>query len=338
MNKIAIKGVNYDVGVPLNSGNNLTASKMIEEIGIIKNELHCNAVRIYGRELSKLVECSKIALNEGLIVWFSPRRINAALEETIEYIKESSSAAEELRQISPNIVYVIGNEFSLDLKGFVDGETIYERISNLSKPFSVIKNGFDLGLNKLLNSFLTKAVSAARQYFKGEITYASGQWEKVNWGLFDIVSINYYRNRFNSWKYRRTIRKWVQKRKKFAVTEFGSCSYKGAEKKGAWGYSIIDYTEQRPKLKKNYKRDESVQSNYLIDLLNIYSSEKVYAVFVYTFISRKAAYNINKKYDLDMANFGLIKVLPSDLNDLKTPYMWERKKAFIEVSKFYSCN
>lgn len=91
-------------------------------------------------------------------------------------------------------------------------------------------------------------------------------------------------------------------------------------------------------MKKNYKRDESVQSNYLIDLLNIYSSEKVYAVFVYTFISRKAAYNINKKYDLDMANFGLIKVLPSDLNDLKTPYMWERKKAFIEVSKFYSCN
>jgi len=111
MSKIEIKGVNYDVGVGLIFANNasidLTTSKMIEEIGIIKNELHCNAVRIYGRDLKKLVECSNIAIKEGLMVWFSPRYINASFEETLEYIKQCSMAAEVLRKVSPDIVYVI---------------------------------------------------------------------------------------------------------------------------------------------------------------------------------------------------------------------------------------
>jgi hypothetical protein len=340
MNKLEIKGVNYDVGVGLSSdsnpNNNLTAEVMKEELGVIKNELHCNAVRIYGSDLEKLIECSKIAVKEGLKVWFSPRYINASLEETIDYIIECSMAAEQLRKISPEIVYVIGNEFSLDVKGFIDGETIFIRILNLSKPISIIKNSLGLGFKKELNNFLAKAVPKVRQNFKGEITYASGQWEKVDWDKFDIIAVNYYRNRFNSLKYRRTVRKFVQKKKKFAITEFGCCSFKGAEQKGAWGYSVIDWKKSRPQLKKLLERDESVQSNYLIDLLNIYLKENVRAVFVYTFIARRAKYDVNPKYDLDMANFGLVKVLPSDNNDSKFSYAWERKKAFYELSEFYS--
>jgi hypothetical protein len=240
-----------------------------------------------------------------------------------------SRAAEQLRKISPDIVYVIGNEFSLDVKGFIEGETIFIRILNLSKPITIIKNSLGLGPNKELNNFLVKAVSKARQNFKGEITYASGQWETVDWDKFDIIAVNYYRNRFNSLKYRRTVRKFVQKKKKFAITEFGCCSYKGAEQKGAWGYSVTDWMKSRPQLKKLLERDESVQSNYLIDLLNIYLKENVHAAFVYTFIARRAKYNVNPEYDLDMANFGLVKVLPDS-------YAWERKKAFYELSKFYS--
>lgn len=339
MNKLEIKGVNYDVGVGLgfdhNPDNNLTAGVMKEEIGVIKNELHCNAVRIYGRDLEKLIECSEIALKEGLMVWFSPRYINASLEETLDYIVKCSMAAERLRKISLDIVYVLGNEFSLDVKGFIEGETIFKRILNLSKPISIIKNSLGFGFNKKLNSFLVKAVSKARQNFKGEITYASGQWEKINRDIFDIAAVNYYRNGFNAWKYRRTVRKFVQKEKKFTITEFGCCSYKGAEQKGAWGYSLIDWTKSRPQLKKLLERDESVQSNYLIDLLNIYLKENVYAAFVYTFVARRAKYDVNPEYDLDMANFGLIKVLPSD-NDSKFSYAWERKKAFYELSKYYS--
>ncbi len=339
MNKLEIKGVNYDVGVGLrpdhNPGNNLTAEVMKEELEVIKNELHCNAVRIYGSDLEKLIECSEIAIEEGLMVWFSPRYINASLEETIDYIMKCSMAAEQLRNFSQEIVYVLGNEFSLDVKGFIEGETIFKRILNLSKPGSIIKNSLGLGFNKELNNFLVKAISKARQNFKGEITYASGQWEKVDWDKFDIIAVNYYRNRFNSLNYRRTVRKLVQK-KKFAITEFGCCSYKGADKKGAWGYSIVDWTKSRPRLKKLLERDESVQSNYISDLLNIYLEEDVSAAFVYTFIARRAEYNVKPECDLDMANFGLVKVLPLDNKDSKFSYAWERKKAFYKLSEYYS--
>src|SRR5574338_734778 len=232
MSKLNLKGVNYDVGTGMLSADkaiyDLSALKMEEELHVIKNELHCNAVRIYGGDLEKLVECSEIAIKEGLMVWFSPRNINASLEDSLDYIMKCSAAAEDLRKISPGTVYVIGNEFSLDAKGFIKGEIVYERISNLSRPVSIIMNAFGLGFNKELNAFLEKAVTAARQNFKGEITYASGQWEKINWDIFDIAAVNYYRNRFNAWKYRRTVRKLVLKKKKFTITEFGCCGYRGA--------------------------------------------------------------------------------------------------------------
>jgi hypothetical protein len=311
---------------------------MTAAMKIIRNELHCNAVRIYGYHLKNLVECSRIAIEEGLMVWFSPRRINASVDEALEFIAECSTAAEELRKISQDFVYVIGNEFTLDIRGFIEGENIYQRISILSSPFFILKTLFGSGLNNKLNDFLKKAVSVSRQYFKGEITYASGEWEKVDWGIFDIIGINYYRNIFNAWKYRRTIRRYIRTGKRIAVTEFGCCSYKGADLKGAWGYSVVDWKKPRPQLKKICRRDESVQSDYLVKLLNIYSEENVYAAFVYTFIARKAAYNPDPLYDLDMANFGLVKVLPSNDKDQKTSLKWERKKPFFAVSDFYSRN
>jgi hypothetical protein len=340
MKKIEDKGVNYDVGVRLSSpndlNNNINTSIMTEEIRIIKNELHCNAIRIYGENLEKLVECSNIAIKEGLKVWFSPRYIDASFEETLEYIIKCSVAAEKLRKVSSDLVFVIGNEFSLDVKGFIKGETVYERISNLSKPVSIIKNSFGLGINNDLNEFLKEAVVKARQNFKGEITYASGEWEKINWDLFDIIGLNYYRHKFNAWIYKYTVRKMVNKGKKVAITEFGCCCYKGAQKKGAWGYKIVDWYNAKPKLNKIYKRDENVQSNYIIDLLNTYTQENVYAAFVYTFVARKARYNVNPEFDLDMANFSVIKILPDESNNTNIPYLWERKKSFYELSKFYS--
>jgi len=342
MNKIEIRGINYDLGVRLISTNNIDDDiftlKMIEEIGVIKNELHCNAIRIYGENLDKLVECSKIAIKEGLQVWFSPRYIDASLEDTLKYIIKCSAAAEELRKISSDLVYVIGNEFSLDIQGFIKGETVYERISNLSKPVFMIKNSIGLGIKNELNNFLHKAVETARQYFKGEITYASGHWEKINWELFDLISVNFYRDKFNAWIYRYTVRGMVRKGEKAAITEFGCCCYKGAQQRGAWGYKIVDWNNSKPKLNNIYERDEDVQANYLIDLLNIYEQENIYASFVYTFVAPKARFNIIPEFDLDMANFGIIKVLPDESNNPGIPYRWERKKAFYELAKYYSRN
>jgi hypothetical protein len=206
------------------------------------------------------------------------------------------------------------------------------------KPLTLIKRSLGFGVSKELNKFLKEAVPQVRQNFNGEITYASGHWEKVNWDLFDITSINYYKNKYNASKYRSTLKELTKKYKRVAITEFGCCSYKGAEQKGAWGYSIVDRSEPIPKLDNHYERDEAVQEKYITDLLKIYSELNVHAAFVFNFIAPESRYNTNPKYDLDMANFGILKVLPDAPKNSFEPYLWERKKAFYKLSKSYSNN
>jgi len=42
------------------------------ELGIIKNDLHCNAVRICGLDAERLRASAEDALEQGLEVWLSP--------------------------------------------------------------------------------------------------------------------------------------------------------------------------------------------------------------------------------------------------------------------------
>ncbi len=39
------------------------------EFAVIKNELHCNAVRIFGQDIDRLIAAATLALDEGLTVW-----------------------------------------------------------------------------------------------------------------------------------------------------------------------------------------------------------------------------------------------------------------------------
>lgn len=340
MNSLDIKGVNYDVGIKFSSNystrKNLDSSTMMRELRVIKDELNCNAVRIYGDNLDRLLECTKIAINENLSVWFSPRLINVNQEESSKFIFDCANEIEKIRKDYPGIVFVIGTKQSLDVKGFTKGNTLFERISYMFKPINLIKNNLGFGVNKELNKFLMNVVSEVRQIFKGNITYAAGHWEKINWDIFDLISVNYYRNKYNASRYKATLNKITKKGKKVAITEFGCCSYQGAEDKGAWGYSIVDRSGQVTKLNNIYVRDENIQAKYIIDLLNIYKETNVYAAFVFNFITPDSRYNENPEYDLDMADFGILKVLPDETGNANIPYLTEKKAAFFEISKFYS--
>jgi hypothetical protein len=284
--------------------------------------------RVIEAELPEL-DCVCVDLDPNMEAMEKSKEAKALLEEVL-------LRKEQLRKEYSDIVFVIGTEFSLDIKGFIQGDTIYERISRMFKPASLIKNALGFGIRKELNNFLSKAVLAARQNFKGDVTYSAGHWEKINWDLFDIVSVNYYRNKFNASRYRDYIKKFVNTGKRTAITEFGCCSYIGADQKGAWGYSVIDRSSPVPKLNAPYERDENVQAKYITDLLKIFSEENVFAAFVFNFIVPNAPYNKVPIYDLDMANFGIVKVLPGKNTGTDEPYIWERKKAFYELSKFYS--
>ena len=67
------KGINYDVGtltVSKDSSSREIFDLLIvqREIEIIKNDLHCTAIRISGQELTRLLLASECALRQGLEV------------------------------------------------------------------------------------------------------------------------------------------------------------------------------------------------------------------------------------------------------------------------------
>ena len=178
------QGVNYDVGTHLVGYLNREVSleKMQEEIEMIEKDLHANSIRIYGMEKDKLHDASKIALDKGMEVWYSPRHINLSPDQTLKQIAQYAKDAETLRKENPNIIFVLGNEFTLDVNGFFEGKYWVDRHPEMG-------NEKQKQANTKLKTFLKKATKIARENFGGKITYASGFWEDVDWNDLDFVSV-----------------------------------------------------------------------------------------------------------------------------------------------------
>ena len=349
--KLSIKGVNYDIGtrytptyMTRSEFGGINTSIMQRELRAIRMQLNCNAVRICGEDISKLIECSRIALSYGLQVWLSPRWINGTEQQTLDYVRRCAIEAEKLRQINPNIVFIVGNELIMDMKGIIPGETYDERGSNLIRSIGFLNSirSFFVWfgkseINKRLDDFLKNVVNEVRRYFKGNVTYASHILESVDWSIFDIVSINAYRNKGSRLFYIRKLWDLKKYHKPIAITEFGCGSYKGAESEAGFGYTNVDWSKPQPEIKGNKKRDENVQANYLIDLLNLFVNEGMYATFVWTFVETQYICNENDpKHDLDIASFNLIKVYPENHSNYYINSNPIPKKSFIGVADFYA--
>jgi len=334
------RGINYDVGnnfrKGLSSRQEFDPAVVEKEIGIIRSELHCNAIRISGFDISRLVTASEFALKNNLTVFFSPSSINASLQETEEYILHSAEAAEQLRAKYGNVVFVTGCELSFFSRGFIAGDFPAARLQRLFGPLSLLldRAGVPRGYNRKLGSFLAKIMPGIRERFGGEITYASGTWETVDWSLFDIVGIDHYRSLFNQSTYRDELKRYFRYNAPVVVLEFGCCCYRGAEDKGGAGWMIVDW--DREQLNGDYTRDESVQADYLMQLLDIFSEEKVAGSFVFTFVQPSYVYNDDPRHDLDMASYGIVKMVKPPYRHLETDLPWIPKKAFSTVAAYYS--
>jgi len=132
---IPIKGINYSVNGP-NEGSPPPESEMKESLTVIRNELKCNAVRIYGGYEDALVVCSRLADQIGLeIIEISPNYRtynppNISIEEHIQRVISFAPRAEELRKAAKaRIVLVVGNELSIDTTGILPGVSYVEQIA-----------------------------------------------------------------------------------------------------------------------------------------------------------------------------------------------------------------
>ncbi|QQE78691.1 hypothetical protein [Alicyclobacillus sp. SO9] len=278
---LKVRGVTYDVGMPVIKGGmtreSLSADAVHREMQTITHELHCNAVRITGQDLDRLKMAADIAIHHGLDVWLSPSFHDASEETTSNRIVEAARICEGLRgECSRHIVLVLGCELSIFMAGIIPGKNGLERLALLSDPSRWTEELFALGSPvERLNDFLKQTAIEVRKHFSGPLTYAAGLWEDIDWDVFDFVGIDAYRDANNSSHFRDLIQKYKQIEKPIVVTEFGCCTYVGADSQGSMGWLVIDRESQPWRLNKSITRDENVQAEYLTDMLALFEDEGV---------------------------------------------------------------
>jgi hypothetical protein len=333
-----LRGINYDIGTPFWK-DELSRPDFIEadvkaEIEIIKNELRCDAVRISGYDVGRLAKAAEFALEQGIQVWLSPAYPDITQKEAIRYWIDCAKAAEKLREKYKDIIFIVGCEHTLFLKGFVKGETAYERIDNMFSPLMIVLNkiGLKKSIYKKLNLFLKDATTQIRAHFGGQLSYAAGGWEKVDWSLFDFVGIDHYMAAYNKSTYVQELRSYYKFNKPVAMLEFGCCAYKGAADKGPMGWAINGMVDGRRIIKGSYVRDESEQASYITGVLDLLKEEKLQAVFVFTFSNPAYKYNKDPVYDLDLASYGIVK--PVDESAYKGLH-WVPKESFYRLADYY---
>ncbi len=354
------RGVCYDVGRVMSGQDwrpEFSPGEARRELQIIRDDLQCNAVRICGQDLGRLIAAGAHALDCGLEVWLSPELWDHSMGETLGYIAEAAQAAQDLHRHRPGqVVFSVGSEATLFMAGIVEGGSVFERLEH-PDFWARVRAGEH---NGPLNAFLAEAAERVRGVFHGPVTYASVPLETVEWSRFDFVSVNLYRDARIKERFTGLLRRYFASGRPVAITEFGCCTYRGAADAGGRGFAILDISapgrnSTPPRLNGPYVRDEAEQAHELTDLLSIFEAAAVDATFVMTFVAPLNPTSDDPLYDLDMASYSLVKSFgsrlgplgaahpqaPWDRDRIATAYPglpWEPKQSFGAVASFYQAH
>ncbi len=332
------KGIGYDTGFCIDGIFNRSFDHALvrRELEIIRDDLHCNAVRLIGNDLDRLEFAAEHAASLGLEIWFSPVPMELGPEEVLKLLADAAERAERIRRRGAEVVFVTGAELSLFNKGFLPGDSLEKRVGNLLRRQPETLQMLS-GLPARINAFLARAVVTVRERFGGNVTYAAVPLESVDWTPFDIVSVDAHRTKEIAHIYQQSIRALVAQGKPVAITEFGYATHRGAGDHGGRGGSeMIEYDGPTPvRLNGDYIRDEQGQATHLCELLDIFTAEGVDAAFVCTFACYGWPHRSNPREDLDMASWGVVKVLEHRNGATYPDVPWEPKVAFNAVADYY---
>jgi len=348
------RGVTYDTGivfagpgysVPTRPKLDLATAE--RELQIVRDDLHCNAVRLIGRDVDRLAQVAERALVLGPEVWLSPTLWGRPLDETLRYCVSAAGRAEELRKQHPDrFVLVLGSEVTLFMEGIVPGRDFAERTR---EAFTRIKAG-DRSASDRLNDFLGRASAAVRAVYQGPLTYASLVWEDVDWGPFDLIGVDHYRDARIKDRYVEMLQPLLALGKPVINTEFGMRTYRGADSDGALGFGVADQLRAglhqlpvvgrfvRERLNGNYVRDEAMQARELAETLTILDAAGVDGAFVAEFVTAAAAFSNKPRYDLDMNAFALVKTYRHGKGTTYPDMNWEPKQSFHAVANYYAAH
>jgi hypothetical protein len=343
-----IKGVCYDTG-RVYPGHFLTRrifdpAATRRELEIIRDDLHCNAVRFQGTDLVRLVTAAGAALELGLQVWLSPELFDRGRAATLAYLTRAATAAQPLHQRFPGrLTFCVGTESSLFTKGIVPGLTVGRRIAHIRR--AGLRSG---PYAPELRAFLAEARERVRRVFGGPLTYASVPFEAVDWSLFDVISVDHYRNSKSEPRYTEVIRRYLGQGKPVVNAEFGHSSCTG-DRLGPMEFGEVNLASLalrrlplagrfvRPRLKRgNFSRNEAHQARELTTTLRILDAEGVNGAFVWTFADPWLTHSADPRHDLDMTSTALVKTCERGPGTTYPGLPWEPKQAFGAVAGFYA--
>ncbi|WP_024799650.1 hypothetical protein [Nocardia sp. BMG51109] len=334
------KGMTYDTGF-IRGGD--TSRKLFDretvarELAIIRDDLHCNAVQITGGDPDRLDLAAACAAELGLEIWYSPYPLESTPGEILALFADCAARAERFRESGAEVVFVAGVELSLMNRGFLPGDTVPDRLDGLLNADDRQERITEMRTR--LDDFLAEAVAVVRARFGGRITYACVPLENVDWAPFDIMSVELIRSAQVADHYQEGVRSLVARGKPVAITGFGAATWRGAGDAGARGMEIAEYSDTGApiRLNGNYIRDEEGQARCLREVLEIFEAEGVDSAFVFLF----ALYDFphrpdgDPRDDLDLAGFGIVKVLEGRHGETYPDMPWEPKAAFTAVAEHY---
>jgi hypothetical protein len=186
----------------------------------------------------------------------------------------------------------------------------------------------------------TRSASPVRRVgrcvFRGPLSYGAAQDEDVEWRLFDLVCLDYYGYHPDRAGHARELRGYPSHGKPLAITEFGSCAFRGAPRMGGMAWDVVDYTKTPPRIKDGLVRSEHTQAAYLVDVLSVFESMNLYGAMAYTFVTPDAPHRSEPRLDLDMASYSLVKVVRDRPADPDSPWRWEPKESFRSLAAAYA--
>jgi hypothetical protein len=340
-------GVGYDTGIVLADRTTRAAfdeDVVRRELDIIGTDLHADAVRVYGNHRDRLTTAGAQALEAGLDLWLAPFPVDLDAGDLPAYLANYAADAEALRSHraagdAPEVVLVLGCELSLSARGFVPGDTWGQRAAVLTDPASFADPARFAELQRGLERWRDSQraiVAAARAVFGGRLTYAAGMWEEVDWSLFDVVSVDAYRDAANASSFADTVRGWQAHGKPVAVTEFGCATYRSAADRGGTGWAVVDRGADPPRLDGEYLRDEQEQVRYLREVLPVLEAEGVDTAFWFSFAGYELPHRPqDPAHDLDVSSYGLVAVLDGAAGARYPETSWEPKAAFDALGQLY---
>ncbi|KUF18935.1 hypothetical protein [Streptomyces silvensis] len=306
-------------------------ARMRSDLRVVAHDLHANSVVAFGTGVERLAATAAEAAERGLHVWLQPRLADLPERQILDHLAETGREAERLRKQGARVYLSVGCEFILFVPGIVPGDNAVERVQNM-----LAGNWNPEEAQRKLDRLVPLAARTGRRVFHGPLTYGAAFGDKVDWDLFDLVSVNYYAYFADPQGYVKELAPYRAWGKPVAITECGTCTFEGAPQAGGMGWDVVDYDKPEPEIRPGVRRSERVQAQYLTEVLDVYERMDLHAAMVYQFVTPDAPHRRERRHDLDIASYGLVKPRWRTEDDPTSRWYWEPKESFHAVARHFA--